>query len=88
MEVHHLEGKDFGKTLIVVCRNCHRKLTDAQKDHPPKFGETPTTLESIGHFLMGLADMLLMLAGKLWEFGEYLIEQARLQGTHMERSRS
>jgi hypothetical protein len=79
MEVHHLEGERFGKTLINVCRNCHRKLSDMQFDHPQELGAPPTTIESIGHFLMGLADLFLLLAGKLWEFGEYLIEQARNQ---------
>lgn len=74
MELHHLEGEAFGKTLVIVCRNCHRKLSDAQKDHPAQLGAQPTTIESIGHFLLGLADLLLMLAAKLWEFGEYLIE--------------
>jgi hypothetical protein len=31
MELHHLEGEQFGKTLVTVCRNCHRKLSDAQR---------------------------------------------------------
>ena len=87
MELHHLEGEDFGKTLIVVCRNCHRKLSDAQKDHPTKSGEPPTSTERIGHFLMGLADLFLLLAGKLWEFGQYLIEQARAETLKKEPSR-
>jgi hypothetical protein len=77
MELHHLEGEQFGKTLIVVCRNCHRKLSDAQKDHPPKLGNPPTTIESIGHFLDGLADLLVLLARKLREFAAHLIEEAR-----------
>jgi hypothetical protein len=89
MELHHLEGKEFGKTLIVVCRNCHRKLSDAQKDHTPtQLGPPPTTIESIGQFLQGLADLLLMLAEKLWEFGEYLLEQAHLQPPKKQPSQS
>lgn len=78
MELHHLEGKDFGKTLVCVCRNCHRKLSDMQKDHARSAepGERPTSVESIGQFLQGLADLLIMLAEKLWEYGAYLIEQA------------
>lgn len=89
MELHHLEGKDFGKTLTIVCRNCHRKLSDAQKDHTTtKLGTPPTTPESIGHFLQGLADMLLFIAGKLREFGEYLIEQALSQAPKKKPSRT
>ena len=88
MELHHLEGEDFGKTLVIVCRNCHRKLSDAQKDHTAKFGEPPTSIESIGQFLQGLADLLLLLAAKLWEFGEYLLEQARSQTLKKKPSQS
>lgn len=78
MELHHLEGKDFGKTLVRVCRNCHRRLSDMQKDHmrSTEPGERPTSVESIGQFLQGLADLLIMLAEKLWEYGAYLIEHA------------
>lgn len=80
MELHHLEGERFGKTLVIVCRNCHRKLSDAQKDQTTTNpGTPPTTNESIGHFLQGLADLLRFLADKLWEYGEYLLEQAGLQ---------
>ena len=89
MELHHLEGKDFGKTLIIVCRNCHRKLSDSQKDHTTtKLGTPPATIETIGQFLQGLADLMLLLAEKLWEFGEYLREQARLQTPKKKPSRS
>jgi hypothetical protein len=77
LELHHLEGEPFGETLIVLCRNCHRKLSDLQKDHPAQIGKQPTADERIGHFLLGLADLFVLLAIKLKEFGEYLIEQAR-----------
>lgn len=76
MEAHHLEGRDFGATLIIVCRNCHRKLSRAQKDHPPKFGEPPKNPETIAHFLEGLADLLILIAGKLREFALHLIGEA------------
>jgi 5-methylcytosine-specific restriction endonuclease McrA len=80
LELHHLEGEAFGATLIVLCRNCHRKVTDLQKDHLPQAGKRPTTDESIGHFLLGQADLFVLLAMKLKEFGEHLIERARLAG--------
>jgi hypothetical protein len=77
MELHHLEGEHFGKTLITVCRNCHRKLSDSQKDHQPKFGRSPGSLEKIAHALEGLADLFVLLAQKLKEFATHLIEEAR-----------
>lgn len=77
MESHHLEGEKFGETLINLCRNCHRILSDGQQDHPPQFGEPPITEERIGHWLLGLADLLELLVTKLKEFGNYLIDKAR-----------
>ena len=89
MELHHVEGQNFGKTLVVVCRNCHRKLSDAQKDHTTtKLDPPPTTTESIGHFLQSLADLLLLIASKLREFGEYLIEQSLPRATKKKPSRT
>lgn len=81
LELHHLEGEDFGATLVTVCRNCHRKLSEAQKDHPAQLGEKPQSLETIGHFLAGLADLLVLLANKLREFAEYIIDYARIEPT-------
>ena len=36
LEKHHIEGRAHGETLAIVCRNCHRKLSDAQLDHPTR----------------------------------------------------
>lgn len=54
LELHHLEGEAFGQTLVVVCRNCHRKLSDLQKDDPPQIGDPPSAVERAVHFLSGL----------------------------------
>ena len=70
-------ARPSAQTLVIVCRNCHRKLTDLQNDHPPHIGKRPTTDESMGHFLLGQADLFVLLAIKLKEFGEHLIERAR-----------
>lgn len=73
LELHHLQGQAFGGDLVVVCRNCHRKLSDAQRDHPARIAEVPGAMERIGHFLLGLADLLKLIASKLKEFGQELI---------------
>ena len=77
LELHHIAGRAYGEECAVECRNCHRKLSDTQKDHPPALvdGEPPC-LEKIGHFLLGLADLLEMLIEKLREYGMVLIEAA------------
>jgi hypothetical protein len=36
LEVHHIAGRDFDNdATAILCRNCHRKLSDDLKDHPP-----------------------------------------------------
>jgi hypothetical protein len=77
LEEHHIAGQHFGDDLSIICRNCHRKLSDDQKDHPSKIQTTPITLENIGHLLIGLADLFALLVERLKEYGHYLIETAK-----------
>lgn len=76
LEAHHLAGQAYDDATVPVCRNCHRKLSDCQKDHPAKTAIGPSQVESIGRFLLGLADLLALLVEKLMEWGVYLIELA------------
>ncbi len=77
LEFHHLSGRAYGEEGIVVCRNCHRKLSDSQKDHPHALTDAqPVLLERVGHFLLGLADLLEMLVALMREYGGQLIEAA------------
>lgn len=81
LEQHHIAGKDYDESLATTCRNCHRKLSDTQKDHPPKLAQAPSTLESIGHLLLGLADLFAMLVEKLREYGQFLLASAKQLAT-------
>ncbi len=77
LERHHIAGKQYAEATIIECANCHAKLSDAQKDHPPRINnEPPTTFERIGHLLVGLADLLRLAAAKLDEVGRSLIQYA------------
>lgn len=76
LEIHHIAGRKFGTETVPVCRNCHRKLSDDQRDHPAPVGGEPSLLERIGQFLLGLADLLQLAVEKLKEFGLALIEKA------------
>ena len=78
LEAHHIAGRAYADDAVIVCRNCHRKLSDAQKDHPQQWVDDPSMLERIGHFLLGLADFFAILATKFREFGLWLIEKAEL----------
>ena len=76
LEAHHLAGRAYAEDTVIECKNCHSKLTDAQKDHPASTGEPPSQIEVIGRFLLGLADLFELLVEKCAEWGRYLIEMA------------
>lgn len=76
LEAHHVA--DFGRdeTTVIVCANCHRKLSDLQKDHPGFDPSAEPSLDRVGHFLLGLADLLGIVVEKLREFAHLLIDLA------------
>jgi hypothetical protein len=76
LELHHIAGQKHNDDLSIVCRNCHRRLSDQQLDHTEDVPGQDTTLATIGHYLMGLADLFRMLADRLVEFGKHLIALA------------
>ena len=77
LEAHHIAGRKFDSATVILCRNCHRILSDDQKDHPPLIGNEPTLHERVGHFLKGLADLFGLLVAKLYEFSDELIAFAK-----------
>ncbi len=81
LERHHVAGQAFADDTVILCRNCHRKTSDTQKDHPERSKRRPDPLERIGHFLLGIADLFELLIGKLREFGGALIAQAQATAT-------
>lgn len=76
LEAHHVAGQRHDDATVCVCRNCHRKLSDDQKDHPGFNADADAFLDSVGRFLLGLADLLRLAVEKLVEFGNALIERA------------
>ena len=71
LERHHVAGRLFNETVIICC-NCHRKVSDPQKDrHGLETFDPDETL--IGHYLCGLADVLAAVAVTLKTFGERLL---------------
>ena len=69
-------GQKHHDDVAIVCRNCHRRLSDQQLDHPEDIQGGDTRLAAIGHYLMALADLFRMLADRLLQFGKDLIELA------------
>ncbi len=75
LELHHLAGRNYGDDLVTVCRNCHRKLSDAQKDHPNPKEEEPSFENRLAHFLHGLADLFKLLEEQLRAFANRLFDE-------------
>src|SRR4051794_13402353 len=66
LERHHLAGRSFGdRWVVIICRNCHRKLSDKQKEHPAIAIRDPDRLECHGRLLVGIADALELAATPL-----------------------
>ena len=79
IEQHHPSDYARDDTTVLMCRNCHRKVSDDQKGHPAFEPDADPMLDSIGHFLLGLADMLKIIFERLYVFGLALIDRASLQ---------
>lgn len=74
IEKHHPSDRRRDPlTTVLECRNCHRILSDDQRDHPALNPDADPMLDMIGHFMLGLADMLRIIIEKLYEFGLALV---------------
>lgn len=73
LELHHPAARKHDDVLVILCANCHRKVSDDQRDHPTLAAGVDPRLAAIGYFLLGLADMLRLIVRKLYEFGLLLI---------------
>jgi hypothetical protein len=73
LEAHHIAGQAFDAFTNIECRNCHRRLSDSQKDHPGQLAKPPTFAESHAHFLLGMADMFELLVHKLRAFAGQIL---------------
>jgi hypothetical protein len=56
LEAHHVAGRSVDDTQAIICRNCHAKLSDTQRDHPTV---------PMARKLSGLADLLRLIAREL-----------------------
>ncbi len=80
LELHHVAGRKSDDVTSIVCRNCHRRLSDEQRGHPAPQADADPMLDAIGRFLLGLADMLDAILERLRTFGRALMDGAALVG--------
>ena len=76
LEAHHVAGRKHDDATVLVCRNCHRKVSDDQRDYPAFDPDGDAFLDAVGRFLLGLADLLRLIVERLAAFGNALIERA------------
>lgn len=76
LEAHHVAGRKHDDITVLVCWNCHRKVSDDQKDYPAFDPDADAFLCAVGQFLLGLAELLRLIVEKLITFGNELIERA------------
>lgn len=58
LEKHHIAGQAYDDFTGIHCRNCHRKQSDRQKDHPEPTGAPLGLPEAVGRFLLGIRRFL------------------------------
>lgn len=77
MELAHIIPRKFDDDAVVLCSNCHRKQSDAEKD----YSYEPTTgnplMETYGRYILSVADFLKLIASKFEEIGHWMLEQAQ-----------
>lgn len=75
LEVHEPAGRAYDQLGVILCRNCHRKLTDP-RDNTPR-PANPPLLEQVGQLLLGLAALFALLGAHLKDLGHALLEAAQ-----------
>jgi hypothetical protein len=73
LELHEPGGRRYNQMRVIICRNCHRKLSDDGLDHPPQIWTPPDPLERLSHALIGEADLFARLSEKRREDAAMLI---------------
>jgi hypothetical protein len=81
LELHHIAGRKHHALLSIVCANCHKKLSAKQLGHIPPLPIAASSgqlkMETIGRFLVGVADLLALIVAALKDFGAWLINESR-----------
>ena len=76
MEFAHIAPRKFHDDGGVLCSNCHREQSDQEKDcsYAPITGNP--MMETIGRYLVALAEWLQRIGTTLAEYGAWLLTQA------------
>lgn len=84
LELHEPGGRRYNKMRVVICRNCHRKLSVDQRDHFPPEWTPPDPLERLSHALLGEADLFARLSEKRRIDAQLLIALSRKEAIKLD----
>ena len=73
----HVVPRKYGDETVLLCRNCHREQSDGEKDHSYEPTTANPKMETIGRYLVAVADFLKMIANTLADYGAWLMDQAK-----------
>jgi hypothetical protein len=76
MELAHIAPRRFHDDAVVLCANCHRIASDAEKGLPYSPSTANPTLETIARYLMHLSKLFILIAETFNKFGAQLLELA------------
>ena len=76
LELHHIAGRAYDETTVVLCRNCHRKQSEPSQNK--KAPAVAPLMATVGHWLAGLMAFLQALVHKGKAFAGALLEGAKV----------
>jgi hypothetical protein len=74
LELHHVAGHAYDNQTVILCRNCHRKQSEADANAPDP--AEPPIMVRAGQFLLGLAQLLDELVSRFRSYGQHLLDGA------------
>ncbi len=76
MELAHIAPRQFHDDGGVLCSNCHREMSDTEKDLSYAPQSINPQMETIGRYLLALAEWFQRIAATIALFGAWLLEQS------------
>lgn len=77
IEKHHIFGRNNSPEIMLLCKNCHYKITHGQNKITPKRRSKNATPNDLEKFMLVSSGILLQEIGKIIEIsGNVLLEMA------------
>lgn len=73
----HMAGRKHDDTVWPLCKDCHHKRSEFQREQPPPTDNPRNAFEVIGRWLHSIAEYFELMCVTLRRFGDFLIELAR-----------